>query len=188
MKMKRLLSMVLCVVLLGCVLAAAANAEGIKYVYTQNGKTLNLRQNPDLNANKITQIPFGAQVYEEAMLGVPDGWSCVTYNGLRGFVVNRYLVDSPRPNPAPGGGGSTEEPVDIAALFKSFKQVTPYSAIAAPNGAYVNLRWAPTQSAPAFARLVYGHPLTVIDVGSSWLHVIDDSTGAVGFIMKKYVK
>ena len=184
--MKRLLSMVLCVVLLGCMLAVTANASGIKFVYTQNGKGLNLRDEP--NGNRITVIPFGAAVTDELMVGVPAGWTCVTYNGLRGFVMSRYLVDSPIPAPVNPGSGDTAEPVDIASLFKSFKQVNPYSAVAAPNGSYVNLRWAPSMSAPVMERLVYGHPLTVLDEGKSWLHVMDNNTGAVGFIMKKYVK
>lgn len=67
------------------------------YVYTANGKTLNLREKGKSNAKILRVIPWGAQV---KVLKSSGSWTKITYDGTTGYVVSKYLV-SKRPTRRP---------------------------------------------------------------------------------------
>ncbi len=54
------------------------------------GGSLNLRQEPSLNAKVLGQYPSGTWM---TVHGEENGWSHVTVNGKSGYVVSKYLTD-----------------------------------------------------------------------------------------------
>lgn len=54
------------------------------------GGTLNLRAEPSANSARLTGIPEGAKVNVLASDGT---WSNVTYNGITGYVMSKYLKE-----------------------------------------------------------------------------------------------
>ena len=87
MKLKRLLIMLLAILMI----AASAQA-GTWYVYTQNGKSLNLRS-PENNA-VIGNIPYGTKLETNDMLSTETA-AYVTWGGKSGFVKWQFLVKDP---------------------------------------------------------------------------------------------
>ena len=59
-------------------------------VKTQNGGTLNLRQNTSTSSAILAQIPNGTKLEVEK---VNDTWSKVTFKNKTGFVVSQYLSE-----------------------------------------------------------------------------------------------
>lgn len=54
------------------------------------GNNLALRQGPGTNRNVITRIPNGTKI---KVIGVPDDWEYVEYNGKTGFVMKQYIQE-----------------------------------------------------------------------------------------------
>ena len=68
------------------------------YVYTANGKPLNMRDAPSIIGTIMTQIPNGAPVHVND--AYDDSWYSVSYNGYTGYCMSRYLVSGwPTPTP-----------------------------------------------------------------------------------------
>ena len=100
MKLSRLLALLLVFVLL----AAGAQAS-TWYVYTSNGKTLNLRS--PVNNAVIGNIPYGTQLEVDDLLSNQTA-AYVNWAGKAGFVKWNFLVkDAP---PAKGGAKATAKP------------------------------------------------------------------------------
>ena len=105
---KKTLSLVCALVLAASLLLplVASAMTWTAYVYTANGKSLNMRKAPVTHAdNKIAGIPYGASV---TILDYVNNrtWAYVNYNGKDGYVMSRYLTfdkpgPSPNPNPKP---------------------------------------------------------------------------------------
>ena len=191
--MKRVLLIALCAVMLTSMIVVSASASGTTqtmYVYSANGKTVNLRSNPYKSAtNVIMQVPFGAKVSMDILFGAPEGWSHITYNGKSGWMMTQYLSTTKKPKPNPTPSTPSTPSGSVANLYKQFVFITePYTVTVAPRGAYVNLRWAPSKSAAVQSYLTAGATLKVLADNGTWLQVEDETTGAVGFIMKIYTK
>ena len=61
-----------------------------RYVYTKDGKSLNLRSTPKSNTgNKIGNIPYGTKIIVREYLD--DGWAYVKYGKRFGYVMSKYL-------------------------------------------------------------------------------------------------
>jgi SH3-like domain-containing protein len=73
--------------------------------------------------------------------------------------------------------------------FASAKKVTPYKVTVRPTRAsgWVNMRWAPSQSAELMATYKANDQLLVIRELTNWLQVEDQDTGDVGFINKAFI-
>lgn len=185
---KRSLAMLCAVVMLITVmlpLAALANMQ-YRYVYTSNGKSLNLRSAPVTHANnRVTHIPYGAKVAVDSYVN-NSTWAYVKYNGMWGYVMTRYLVKNP-PAPKPVFNNTTGTNTG-AAEFNGFV-ATSYKAAVRPStpGGFVNLRWAPSKSEGIQARLTDGQILEVISENKTWAQVRVADTGAVGFIMRAFI-
>ncbi len=98
MRLKRLLTLLAALLLI----AVSAQAD-TWYVYTPNGKTLNLRS-PETNA-VIGNIPYGTKLETDNMRSTETA-AYVTWGGQSGYVKWSFLV----PNPPPARGGSKPTP------------------------------------------------------------------------------
>ena len=194
MKKRTLAIIVVMVLTMLTVSAALASMVGnmTMYVYTANGKSLNLRAEPNTSAQVIANIPYGAtvSVYEP----YNDAWYSVGYNGKTGYVMSRFLVSDP-PGPKPTHTNSptpTPSPSDkntlSNAMFDGFSSASYQVKVqpSSPTG-YVNLRWAPSLNASIHSRNYMGDILTVVAVNQKWSQVMDESNNVVGFMMSEFL-
>lgn len=195
---KRLLTIALAVVLTALVMMTAAMADGewIMYVYTDNGKTLNVRSEPLVGNNIIGQAKYGQAI--DVRMTSANGWATINWGNGIAYVQSRFLVPykptprpAPAPTPAPGpdSGDAAKTISNMNAEFRSAVRVSPYTVIARPSRAsgWVNLRWAPTTEAERIATCAQGKELTVLAELRNWYQVQDPVTGMIGFISRNYV-
>ena len=193
---KRILTMMIAAMLLvGIMLPAVSLAEFRMYVYTSNGKGLNVRSAPNTGDNVIKSLPFGSEVNVAYHLG--NGWSAIRWTGSEYdlvYVQTRFLVnDKPSKKPSspttPAGDSSTTV-AELNKIFKTYKRVTTeYMVTVRPTRAsgWVNLRFTPTKNAELMATYRDNDQLTVIAEFKDWYQVEDPKTGAVGYISAKFV-
>lgn len=191
-------------VLLAVALPLTALAQTM-YINTSNGGSVNLRSGPSADEDILVSVPYGEAVDVIDML-FGSSWVNVNYNGYYGYISSRYLSDYPppapgplptfvpaptaRPNPTkqPSGGGSSLEKT-LSQMFAGFKTAS-YQAVVVPStpSNYVNLRWAPSKSAPIRAQYWAGNTLQVLGDNGSWVEVYDTATNAHGYMMSTFVK
>ena len=199
MKLNKIASLLL-VMMLVFGIAAMAHAEVIggetfKYVKTNTGVGLNVRQEPNSKSPIVDTLPYGARVRID---GYSDNgvWALISYEGARGcYVYTRYLVDknpgkfNPTPTPTVKPTTSPTDAPKTQVSFDTFKHVKPYQAMVttgSPTGR-VYLRWAPG-TAYAYETVCYqGTEITVIAEGAGWYQVMINSNGYVGFMSAKYI-
>ena len=95
--LKRILSMALAAVLALAMLTGAAFAEEVTkeegrtyYVYTENGKGLNVRSAP--NGDIIGELNYGEEVKVYGIIN--DTWAMIHFmNDEPGYVNVRFLID-----------------------------------------------------------------------------------------------
>lgn len=97
----------------------AEEAQGVKWVYTQNGNALNLRDAPD--GNVLTTIP---NLQKVTLIQTGTEWSKVSYNGITGYVVSSYLADT-EPTPAQTQAAATATPSLTEAPPQATQTPTP---------------------------------------------------------------
>lgn len=199
---KRILSLLLVVMMMSTLFISLAHADGwTMYVYTDNGRTLNVRSDPTGGKNIIGRLNYGSAV--SVRMTMANGWAAIDYAaGVGGvaYVQSRFLVNSkpaPKtPTPVPTKSVTPITPAASSGLFDSMNaefrsavRVSPYTVIARPSRAsgWVNLRWAPSTEAERIATCPQGKELTVLAQTSSWYQVQDPQTGMIGFIMQKFV-
>lgn len=199
--MKRMLAFIMAVLLIVSV-SAAAMAYTTMYVYTSNGKPLNMRDAPSIIGSVMTQIPNGAPVRVND--AYDDTWYSVTYNGYTGYSMARYLVYGwptpmpiptycpwptyyPTPTPMP-----TVTPTPYIGfpndIFFGF-QPAYYKALVRPSNpaGYVNLRWAPSLQAEIHTHYYANKILTVMSQNSLWCQVLDEDGRIMGFMMRQFL-
>ncbi len=181
--MKKRTFAILCalVLLLGLVPVAGALASTTMYVYTSNGKSLNLRDYPSKDGNIIANIPYGASVKVDTSY-VGSSWLHVTYNKHTGYCMSRYLTDK-KPSPKP-----TAAPTPSSTLYDNFAPCY-YTATVRPSspGGYVHLRWAPSKKQPIQRDYYNNDELTVISQNDSWCQVYDETNDVSGFMMSFFL-
>ena len=195
---KRFLSLALIAVMMAMLFPVMneAKAEWTMYVYTDNGKSLNVRSDPMTGDNVIGSLAYGEAV--SVRMTLASGWTAITWSHAAGYVAyvqSRFLVDykpAPKPTskPAPTSTTHTGNAFDtMNAEFKAARQVSPYTVVARPSRAsgWVNLRWAPSTDAEVIAKCSQGKELTVLAELKTWYQVEDPVTGWIGFISSKYV-
>lgn len=189
---KRIAIFMLTAIVLMTVLAPAASAGGItKYVYTRNGKPLNVRSWPSVNSAQLGTIPFGQAVTVENYT-TDYTWAVITFNGRTAYVMTQYLVDgspvSPvTPTPVPGG--NTQSLISsMENEFRTYRVVSPYTVLAKPVRAsgWVNLRYVPSTEFGHAENLYANTQLTVIAETANWLQVRKNDTGVTGYVMRQY--
>ena len=208
---KQILSLVLALIMAFAVMIPAAVAEddsvpdsaGYYYVYTENGKGLNVRATP--GGDVVGSLKYGTRIYCYYRDG-GNGWALIDYSyNMPGvgygtyacFVSSRYLRKT-KPPARSGSGSSSSSSSSAAATdgideinkeFRSAKNVTPYTITVRPTRAsgWVNMRWAPSKSTEIMATYRANEKLLVIRELDNWYQVEDQETGSVGFISKQFV-
>ena len=185
--------------------ALAENSGWTMYVYTDNGKTLNVRRTPSTGNNVIGTLKFGEPV--DVVTITNDGWAQILWGqsdyGEFGvaYVMSRFLVNyqpgpvpTPAPTPAPSPSADTTDYAKVFAAmnaeFKTARRITdPYIVVARPARAsgWVNLRWAPSTEAERIATCRQGKELIVLAELKNWYQVQDPETAMIGFISRQYV-
>ena len=208
MMTKKLISLALIAVLTAMLLPSLAAADsyyGTQWVYTDNGKSLNVRSAPKTGNNIIGSLKYGAEVTVIQMYA--NGWAQILWEQNQygefgaAYVQRRFLVNHKpsslpaQPTAAPASGTASGD-TDLAkafssmnAEFKSAKKVSAYTVVARPSRAsgWVNLRWAPSTEAERIATCKQGKELTVLAEMKNWYQVKDPATGMIGFISRQYV-
>lgn len=210
---RKLVSLSLALVLFLCAIPVLADntATATMYVYTENGKGLNVRKAPYVGNNIIDVAPFGSAV--TVLRFLDGGWACIQWKQYsEAYVQSRFLqwtnprtYTTPQPTATPTPTPylvtaapyyyTTPEPAytdTLAVLnaeFRTARLVTPFTVIVRPSRAsgWVNMRWAPSKDTEVLATYRSGAQLTVIAETQSWYQVADPNTEATGFIMKTYV-
>ncbi len=181
---KRILSLLCTAVLIVSLFlpVVAMASDSLYYVYTENGKPLNMRPTPSTKEKKIMNIPFGAKVRIEYYEN--NSWARITYNNTQGYVMIRYLVDY---KPVKEGTHIVvAEPADNGhAGFK----VADYDVLvrASTAGGYVNLRSGPSKKDSVLMRVTDTTLLHVIAEGDGWAQVVDPATNTTGFMMRSFL-
>ena len=205
---KQIISLLLIAVMAAMFLPTVAFADyyGTQWVYTDNGKSLNVRSTPSTGNNIIGSLKYGAEVTVVEMYS--NGWAQILWQqnaygefGVayvqRRFLVNHKPTSQPaQPSTVPASGG-TAATADLAKAFSAMNDefrtgklvAKPFIVYARPSRAsgWVNLRWAPSKDAEVLSTYRSGAQLTVIAETQSWYQVADPNTEATGFIMKNYV-
>ena len=205
--MKRIFTLILVLLMAALLIVPAAMAEddtvpdsaGYYYVYTENGKGLNVRDKP--GGNIVGSLKYGTKIYCYYRDG-GNGWALIDYTyDMPGygkgtyacFISSRYLRKS-KPPAKPGSESSssaaaTDSVKEINAEFRSAKRVDPFTITVRPSRAsgWVNMRWAPSKEAEIMATYKANEKLLVIQETDNWYQVEDQDTGDVGFISKQFV-
>ena len=191
---KRIIAFLLILAILAVMLIPCASAYGmVKYVYTRNGKPVNVRSQPSLNAALMGTIAFGKAVTVENYT-VDYTWAVITFNGKTAYVMSQYLVDGTPVNPVtptPSAGGNANAQNIINSMeneFRTYRVVSPYTVLAKPTRAsgWVNLRYAPSTEFGHAGNLYANTQLTVIAETTNWLQVRRNDTGVTGYVMRQY--
>ena len=195
--LKKLLTLTLAVMLMTVLFLPAVHAEiSTMFVYTQNGKGLNVRSDPSVGDNVIGSLPYGSEVGVERFLD--NGWASIVWGGYgSAYVQSRFLqwyAPGPKPTPSPTSKPTAAPSSDnfesaVNSEFRSAKMVTPYMVTVRPSRAsgWVNLRWAPNKGAEILGTYKSGAQLTVLAELKNWFQVTDPDTGATGFMMKDFI-
>ena len=207
---KRITALLMVLALAVATLIPAALAEddsvpesaGYYYVYTENGKGLNVRATP--GGEVVGSLKYGTRIYCYYRDG-GNGWALIDYTyDMPGvgmgtyacFISSRYLRKSKPPakpssgsSSSSGTSGTTDVTSEINAEFRSGKRVVPFTVTVRPSRAsgWVNMRWAPSKNAEIMATYKQNEKLLVIRELDNWYQVEDQDTGDVGFISKQFV-
>ena len=195
--LKKIMAMTAAVLLaLGMMIPTFASATETMYVYTENGKGLNIRWEPNTNSEILTSAPYGSKITVNYHLG--NGWTAIYWGGDDVFYVQTRFLSyqkpgkkpSPQPTAKPVPTDSSSTIAGINRIFKTYRPVgAPYRITVRPTRAsgWVNLRFAPTKEAELMATYKDGEQLTVIAEFTDWYQVEDPDTGAVGYMSSKFV-
>lgn len=193
--MKKLLSLALAALLL-LSLAVSASAKTLfndtMYVYTENGKSLNVRSTPEKGDNIIGSLKYGAKVKVTEFQG---DWACIQYTpDLIAYVQSRYLQwYKPDPKPAPRPTEKPEpddEEKKKEAELRSETEIEPVTlqAKATRASGWVNMRLEPSKATRRIEACADGIELIADAETTNWYHVTDPATGNSGYVHKNYVK
>ena len=200
MKQRTVCLLLAAVMLLGVTGAAGAAEENGKtwYVYTENGKDLNVRLEP--NGEIIGRIASGEEV--QVLSFLDDTWAEILFHynhpeqgegEWKACASRRYLTDiAPeqlKEAMAAEQNAYTGDPLlDINAEFASAEDVEPYLIMIRPPRAtsWANMRWIPSETGMIIAQYKATEELTVIKEMTHYLQVQDPDTGDVGFIHRRY--
>jgi uncharacterized protein YgiM (DUF1202 family) len=191
--MKKILALTLAVVIaLACtaVFAEEVAEDNTYWVYTDNGKELNIRNAP--GGDIIGKLNVGEKVTVLAFLN--ENWAVINYkeNEL-GYVNTRFLIKID-PEELKKAIEEEQEEItgdpmtDIDAEFASAVDVEDYKITARPARvtSVVSMRWIPSETGRAIAHYKATEELVVLKELDHYLQVQDPDTGDVGYIHKKF--
>ena len=199
------ITLILTIVLSICAVMPAALAEAY-YIRTDNGKTVNLREEPNTTSRTLLRIPYGDPFYVSEFLG--NGWAYGHWGGQFGYVMSRFL-SATEPEPYIGGSaGSNYNPAaenrpsssssqtntsaaDKAQLereLSSQRDVTPFPIEVRASRATgrVNFRVGPSASTARITLYPDGKELMCTGETTNWYRAYDPDNGNYGYIHKNY--
>ncbi len=199
--MKKLIAMLAVIVLLMTALVPIASAQvgnlglGKMFVYTEDGRTLNVRSSPDTGNNIIGHLPYGAEVNVVAFDG---NWARISYLGGPAWVQSRFLQwyapgprpapqPTPTPKPAPQPTPDTDRMNEELRSETGIPQTIVQIQASRPTG-WVNMRKNPSTATTRVQTCTDGAQLTAFAETLNWYHVTDPATGNSGYILKKFLK
>lgn len=193
--LKRILSLMLAALMVLAVCLTAASAEeaeesSVYYVYTENGKPLNVRNAP--NGEVIGTLNYGEQVNVRSFMN--NNWALINYmNDTPGYINTRFLIDIPpeelKKLLEEEMNSNTGDPLtDIDAEFASAVDVEDYKITARPARvtSVVNMRWIPSETGRIIGQYKATEELIVMKEMNHYLQVKDPDNGDVGYIHKKF--
>ncbi len=191
--MKRALTLIMAMMMLVFAIPVMAAENGEYYVYTENGKALNVRSRP--NGDIVGTIKSGSKVQVDSM--VNDSWARITFeydngkgvDGWPAYVNRRFLTreDPAEVKETEGAVEFTGDPLlDMNQEFLNAKKVEPYTVIARPTrvSSWVSLRWIPGSTGMIIATYPAGEKLTVLKELCTYYMVQNPTTGDVGYVEK----
>lgn len=170
--------------MLAVVPAAMANTISSRYVKAPSGNSVHMRSGPATSYDILLDVPCGdvVETYSEMKNPAGESWTEIGYNGTTGWMMTRYLSKTKQSS---SSGSSTSTSSDMSAIFKNFQDVgVTADILPSTPGNFVNMRWAPSKSAPVQARYYEGQQVYVLKANRSWCQVYDAENNRCGFIMR----
>ena len=191
--MKKIVSLLLILALLLplCATAQIIGGPGTMYVYTENGKGLNVRSAPVKGDNIIGSLAYGEEVY---VLEFLDGWCRILWGSYGdAYVQSRFLqwyapgpkpTAKPEPKPTTDPGKKKED-----AELQSEVDIDPITlqVKASRSTGWVNVRTGPSAETNRIESCPDGTRLTAYGKTTNWYRIVDPSNGKAGYIHKNYV-
>ncbi len=140
-------------------------ASDIRYVYTENGGSLNMRDQPSTIGSIIEKVPTGTRV---TILQEEGKWSKISNGGKTGYVMSKYLTTSKKKDT----GDKWQ------SVFRSM-----YVNTGDKNS--LHLREKASRSSPSLALIKYGSMVNVTAVSDAWARVHVD--GKDGYMMLSFL-
>ena len=189
--MKKLISLLLAGALMFCtVLSASASKKiglGNMFVYTENGKGLNVRSTPETGDNIIGSLKYGAEV---KIVEFEGNWACIEWGDTCAYVQSRFLQwykpdpkPAPKPTPKP-----TEDPQSAELNSEVSIPSLRLQAQATRSSGWVNMRIAPSKKTRRVEACSDGTELIAFAETTNWYHVTNPATGNSGYIRKDFLK
>ena len=151
----------LLMVLLTCLLFAAASADSTQYIVSSNSSPVNVRGAASRDSSVVAKLKTGTQV---TLIGEEGNWSHIQYDGRYGYVMSIFL--------------SSRDPsikVDSQRYVKS------------PNSMPVNVREDAGKDSKVTAKLVTGTEVTVTEVGEEWIGIRVQGSGEEGYVLASFL-
>ncbi len=164
------------------------------YVYTPNGKTVNVRSTPEMTNNVIAQLKYGTKVMVEFINS--SGWAVVLYQGREAYIQGRFLQDNPpgpKPTPSPEQKEEEELKLEQEKLNKELKSereiAEPFyiTVRATRTSGWINFRVGPSKITSRVASFPDAKELIAIGETTNWYRARDPETQKIGYIHKNYV-
>ena len=185
----------LAVALTACIMLPASSvAEPLPmYVYTENGKPLNVRSTPEKADNIIGQLNYGDMVMVEFINST--GWAVIIYKDREAYVQAHFLLDyrpAPRPTQSPKEKEDAEKLQEQEKLNKELASeketaVPFYVAVRATRtSGWINFRVGPSKITSRIASFPDGKELIVLGETTNWYRARDPETQKIGYIFKDY--
>ncbi len=137
----------------------------IRYVYTENGGSLNLRDRPSKNGTIMERLPLGTQV---KILQEDPKWSKIACGDKTGYVRTTYLKSN-----------NSDKAED------EWKSVSGSMYVNTKNKTSLHLREKPSRSSRSLALIENGTRVQVTEISSSWAHV--NVNGKEGYMMNSFL-
>lgn len=155
----------------------------IRYIVSENGKSVNMRRGPGLGYSLVDSFPIGTQV---TLISRGSKWSSVEVNGKRGYIKNDFLSSvSPNPTPTPVPlPGDNPTAVPPATAVPATETATVWS----DNGGAVHVHKGPGTGYSDVTKVMPGTTVLIIQyVSSKWVKIqLED--GREGYIMSDYLQ
>ncbi len=155
--------------------SAVNKAPEGNYVQAFTTGNVRMRSGPGTGYGSLGTVPSGAEIY---VFSSADGWANASYNGVSGYISEKY-VDYPngRPEALPSPTPGTEQ------QLPEKEGVVAYGMV---NGQGVNFRTGPGTGYASIARLDKNTVLYIVGSTNGW-YACETENGVQGYMIATYV-